>query len=144
MVQSEAAPRKGAKKEVEVNPNVVVPTKGLKFDTTSELPFEPMNKESTASDDDGDMSVESGEDPSNSASSVPPPQIASKENTQVLYAKRLVMFVLIAATVTVGVLTYWYVSENEQEDFLQQVRLKLYQSFLCDHPSFLPFVSLFQ
>ena len=49
------------------------------------------------------------------------PEIAARENAQVKLGKCLVFAVLLAATATVGFLTYWYITEEEKEDYQQQV-----------------------
>ena len=49
------------------------------------------------------------------------PEIAARENTGVKFTKFLVLFVMLAAAAGVGYLTYWYVSEEEADDYRQQV-----------------------
>ena len=58
-----------------------------------------------------------------------PTEIAAKENVHVKYTKGLVFLVLTLAAAAVGFLTYWYISEEEEQDYQQQVRVSILLPF---------------
>jgi hypothetical protein len=49
------------------------------------------------------------------------PEIAGRENRLVLYSKLLVFAVLACSAATVGVLTFYFVSSEEENDYTAQV-----------------------
>jgi hypothetical protein len=66
------------------------------------------------------------------------PEIAGRENRLVLYSKLLVFAVLACSAAAVGILTFYFVTSEEENDYTAQVSNKLEQKIvhsylhLCD------------
>lgn len=57
------------------------------------------------------------------------PEIAGRENRLVLYSKLLVFLVLACSAAAVGILTFYFVSSEEVNDYTAQVRRLLDESY---------------
>jgi hypothetical protein len=98
------------------------------LDPIMDVSDDNFSKVDAVNDDDEDKSLASGQSSGTfqkPRESIAVEEIAGYENRLVLYSKLLVFLVLACSAAAVGVLTFYFVTSEEENDYTAQVRSQI-------------------